>query len=324
MPGKGQLDQVDNDEGATLTLNTMVSQIPQVLQPRKAMLEIRGGLQNTRVPLQSPQLVIGRAEECDLPLPDHFLSAHHARILVAHNFYYIQDLESRNGTAVNGKPVHFIRLADGDILTLGKTQIRFLLLDHEAADSLRALDLQAVQSLALAVEAKDPYTKGHSERVAEIARRLAIAMGFPEREVARVHTAGILHDIGKIGVPEDILHKQGKLSDEEYSIIRQHPVDGHNILKPLDFLADILPAVYHHHEQYDGTGYPDRLSGDAIPLWSRLLQVADTFDAMTSTRPYRIAMDKARAIDEIIRCSGTQFDPEVVKALMTFIRTPRL
>lgn len=314
------MDDFNDESEMTMTLCTLMRQQPAVEEKRRAMLQFTSGDHPVTFPLDSPQMTLGRGKDSDLCLPDHYLSGKHARILILHNFYYIQDMDSRNGTTVNGKPVKFLRLAHQDVIRVGQTELRFILLDTLDDTYSRKLNLQAVQSLALAVEAKDPYTKGHSERVAEISEHLAVVMGLSHADADRIRIAGVLHDIGKIGVPEAVLQKQGKLTDAEYEVIRKHPVDGHNILSPLNFLTDILPAVYHHHERYDGKGYPGKLAGAEIPLWARIIQVADTFDAMTTNRPYRKAFDKAYATGEVVHCAGTQFDPAVSQALAQIMK----
>ena len=172
-------------------------------------------------------------------------------------------------------------------------------------------------SLAQALEAKDFYTRGHSERVAELAVKLAMALGFSEREEENMRRGGLLHDIGKIGIKESILLKPGKLTEEEMAHIRSHPSRGYDICSPLKTLEPCLPIIRSHHERYDGDGYPDGLEGEAIPLKARITAVADAFDAMTTDRPYRkgMAIDTALKIFENEIDSG-QWDPNVVKALM--------
>lgn len=288
-------------------------------QKRHATLQFKNKSKTSTFSLDVPQIVIGRAKDVDLHINDNYLSGMHARILVVHNFYYIEDLGSRNGTKVNGKSISFIRLAHQDVIQLGQTSLNFNLTDSIDENYINTLNLQTIQSLALAVEAKDPYTKGHSERVGEISEHLATMMGLSPADTERVRIAGILHDIGKIGVSENLLLKKSKLEDGEYETIKQHPVEGQNILRPLNFLNDVIPAVYHHHERYDGTGYPDGLSGENIPYWARIIQVADTVDAMTSNRPYRAAMSKFQAISELSRCSGTQLDPNVTKTMLEIL-----
>ena len=183
-------------------------------------------------------------------------------------------------------------------------------------DRQRALFISMVKSLVSALEAKDIYTRHHSARVTEISLKIAREMGFGERDLADLELAGLLHDIGKIGVPEHILNKPGTLTPEEMTQIREHPVHGESILRPIIELAQITKIVRHHHERYDGTGYPDKLKGLEIPLGARIMAVADTYDAITSRRPYRGEESHHFAVKEIIRCSGAQFDPEVVQHFM--------
>ena len=171
-----------------------------------------------------------------------------------------------------------------------------------------------IRALTSAIDAKDPYTCGHSDRVARIAVRLAQEMGYPPEMLSRVYLAGLLHDIGKIGVNDAVLQKPGKLTDEEYDHIKTHVEKGHRILAGLKQLDDILPVVLHHHESWDGTGYPHKLAGEAIPPIARIVAVADAYDAMASNRPYRSRMPNDK-IDEIIRKgAGRQWDPQVVEA----------
>lgn len=171
---------------------------------------------------------------------------------------------------------------------------------------------ETIQGFAMAIEAKDRYTIGHSERVAKIALELCKGLGLSEEETAKIFQAALLHDIGKIGIRYEELNKPEKLTPKEYEMFKLHPVIGKKILQPITFLQDILPAIYHHHEQYDGSGYPDGLRGEEIPLGARILAIADTYDAMTSDRPYRPALSHEVAIEELKRCSGTQFDPKLV------------
>ncbi|MGE0608652.1 MAG: HD-GYP domain-containing protein [Pirellulales bacterium] len=171
-----------------------------------------------------------------------------------------------------------------------------------------------IRALINAIDAKDSYTCGHSDRVALVAKRIAEQMGVPPAECERYYLAGLLHDIGKIGVPDRVLQKPGSLTAEEFSHIKQHPQIGHSILSQVEQLADLLPGVLHHHESVDGRGYPSRLRGDEIPLLGRILAVADSYDAMTSSRPYRVAMPVAKAEAILLEGAGTQWDSQVVAA----------
>lgn len=175
---------------------------------------------------------------------------------------------------------------------------------------------ETIQGFALAIEAKDRYTIGHSERVARLSLELCKGLGMSEEETRRVFQAALLHDIGKIGIKYEDLNKPEKLTPKEYEMFKLHPVIGKKILQPITFLQDILSDIYFHHEQYDGSGYPEGLRGEEIPIGARILAIADTYDAMTSDRPYRPALSHEVAIEEIKRCSGTQFDPRLVEVFI--------
>jgi putative nucleotidyltransferase with HDIG domain len=185
-------------------------------------------------------------------------------------------------------------------------------------EDVHGLMMGLLHSLTSAVDAKDAYTCGHSERVALVSRHLAQQMGLGERDVEQVYMAGLLHDVGKIGVPEAVLQKAGKLTAEEFEQIKKHPEIGARILQDVKQIRDIVPGVLHHHERYDGKGYPMGLAGQDIPLLGRVICLADCFDAMTSSRTYRRALPLEVALTEIRRCSGTQFDPALAE---TFLRT---
>jgi HD-GYP domain-containing protein (c-di-GMP phosphodiesterase class II) len=177
----------------------------------------------------------------------------------------------------------------------------------------KALVWGTLQALTAAIDAKDEYTHGHSERVALLGTMLARAAGFPEAQLERVRLAGLVHDIGKIGVRDRVLRKRGRLTNEEYAQLKRHPTVGCAILKDLGPLADLMPGVRHHHERWDGLGYPDGLSGEAIPMLGRVLAVADAFDAMSSDRSYRQALDRSRVMQEIESNAGSQFDPSLAR-----------
>ncbi len=181
----------------------------------------------------------------------------------------------------------------------------------------QAMFMGMLRSLTAAIDAKDRYTCGHSERVAWLAAELARASGCDSDYAERVYIAGMLHDVGKIGVPEAVLSKPGRLTDEEFDQIKLHPEIGYNILRDIPTLDDVLPGVLSHHERIDGRGYPQGLEGEELPLIARLLGLADSFDAMSSTRSYRAAMPREKVLSEIERCAGTQFDPELAKAFLT-------
>ena len=180
-------------------------------------------------------------------------------------------------------------------------------------------NFETVRSLAMAVEAKDKYTRGHSERVAFYAARMGSRLDIGPDEIQDLERAAIMHDIGKIGVPESIIQKPDQLTEEELQRVRSHPGDGERIVAGLTFMANCLPVVRGHHERIDGQGYPDGLAGEAICLGARIIAVADSYDAMTTPRPYRGAMSHAQAVAELQRCAGTQFDPRCVAALIATV-----
>ena len=187
---------------------------------------------------------------------------------------------------------------------------------HDKNQELERAYLDTIGILRQTVEAKDPYTRGHSDRVSEYSVLIGKKLGLDEKTLHILKIGGLFHDIGKIGIPDSILLKESKLSDEEYSQIKNHPMIGVHMLGDAAIFTDILPIVKHHHERYDGRGYPSQLVGDDIPYVARIAAVADTFDAMTSKRSYRdsLPIDVVRA--EIERCSGTQFDPNIAKVFL--------
>ena len=177
---------------------------------------------------------------------------------------------------------------------------------------LQAANQDHVYALAATVDAKDPYTYGHSKRVAAIAEKIGKAIGLSQEALSRLYSAALLHDIGKIGVPDSILTKPDRLTPEEYEIIKRHSAEGARIVGYIKELTDIVPAILHHHEWYNGNGYPYGLKGNSIPLGARITSVADAYDTMTTERPYRNTVSPEQACEELTRCSGTQFDPMIV------------
>ncbi|MFQ5829983.1 MAG: HD-GYP domain-containing protein [Candidatus Methylomirabilia bacterium] len=172
--------------------------------------------------------------------------------------------------------------------------------------------LQSLHGLANALEARDPYTRGHSERVARLAHRLGLECGLSPPSARVVAQAALLHDLGKIGIPEWVLGKAAPLTAAEWVVMRQHPVVGAQIVAPLDFFAEGAFVVRHHHERCDGSGYPDRLAGEAIPLGARIVAVADVYDALTSDRPYRRRLSPTEAMRELEAAAGSRLDAMVV------------
>lgn len=176
----------------------------------------------------------------------------------------------------------------------------------------RTLFMGTLRALTASIDAKDAYTRGHSERVALLAGQMASVMGLDHDTVELYRIAGLVHDVGKIGVPEAVLCKSARLSSSDFEFVRRHPQIGHDILKDIPLLQPVLPGVLHHHERFDGRGYPHGLAGQNIPLVARVLALADAFDAMSSNRAYRPARSRQQVTDEIRRCAGTQFDPALV------------
>ncbi len=191
----------------------------------------------------------------------------------------------------------------------------------EKHQDLRTAYVQTIRALAEAVDAKDAYTRGHSERVGVYASKLTREMDYGKDLIERVYIAGLLHDVGKIGVRDAVITKPDRLTDDEYDEMKRHPEIGAKIIEPVDFLADVVPCVRHHHEWFDGSsrGYPDRLIGNQIPLPSRIILVSDTVEAMTSDRPYRKALPLEVVVAELHKFSGSQFDPACVEPFLRML-----
>ncbi len=187
---------------------------------------------------------------------------------------------------------------------------------------MRELFMGVLHALTSSIDAKDAYTRGHSQRVAELSRELARRIGLGEEQCERVYLSGLLHDVGKIGVPESVLTKPGRLTDAEFDTIKKHPAIGAQILANIKQLQDIIPGVLFHHERWDGRGYPHQLAAEEIPLMGRIICVADSFDAMSSTRTYRPALPLETVLAEISRCAGVQFDPALAKVFVTLDFAP--
>jgi len=197
-------------------------------------------------------------------------------------------------------------------------------MNEELSDTYEKLEkayLDSIQTLRYTVEAKDPYTRGHSDRVSEYSVLIGKKLNLSEDQIKTLQVGGLFHDIGKIGIPDSILLKEAKLTDDEYSQIKNHPSIGAHILCNAEVFQDMIPIVKHHHEKFDGTGYPGKLKGEDIPYLARIAAVADTFDAMTSKRTYRNALPLDVVTAEIERCSGTQFDPDIAKVFIDLLNT---
>jgi putative two-component system response regulator len=181
---------------------------------------------------------------------------------------------------------------------------------------LQDLLMGVLHALTATIDAKDPYTCGHSNRVAIISKRLAESMGLPAQRVQQIYLAGLMHDIGKIGVPESVLCNPGRLTPQEYEAVKKHPALGAKILGGIRQLDDVIAGILYHHERLDGRGYPQGLYGDEVPLDARIIGLADCFDAMSSDRTYRKALPLEAVVNEVRKCAGTQFAPEVVAHLL--------
>ncbi|MBL7125804.1 MAG: response regulator [Dehalococcoidales bacterium] len=193
----------------------------------------------------------------------------------------------------------------------------------EQANKIRASFLNAITALVYALEAKDAYTSGHSQRVSDLSAAIARKLNLPRGQIDKLKLAGLLHDIGKIGVQESVLNKPGRLTEAEFALVKRHPEIGEHILSPIVDSTEILEAVRNHHEHFNGKGYPDGLQKDKIPLSARILAISDAYEAMTSERPYRKSMSADAARHEIERNQGTQFDPEIT-ATFTRIKEPHI
>jgi len=205
---------------------------------------------------------------------------------------------------------------DLDLLKILSSQIAFVIQNADLFKNLQQAYIDTLSALTSAIDAKDSYTHGHSKRVTELSVDLGKEVALTKSELEDIRLAGMLHDIGKIGIPENILNKPGRLTNDEFEVIKSHPDLGIRILTKVEFLSAVIPMILHHHERYDGRGYPMGLKGENIPLCARIIAIADTFDAMTSDRPYRKAMDISSALAEIAHCKGSQFDPDIAEAFV--------
>lgn len=191
-------------------------------------------------------------------------------------------------------------------------------------EQINKMSLQTITTIANIIDARDNYTKGHSTRVADYTALLAYKLGMNKNEIEDIHSIALLHDIGKLGIPDSILNKPGKLTNEEYQVMKNHTVIGGNILKDMSMLKDIDLGAKYHHERYDGKGYPDGLKGEQIPYIARIISVADAFDAMTSDRVYRKHLDSIIVINELEKGKSTQFDPVIADAMLSLIKSEKI
>jgi putative nucleotidyltransferase with HDIG domain len=291
-----------------------LDEAPVVLSSLRGLTTISGDLpfaksnfitavENARAAGDSKVLVPGKNSLADLARSEVLLES------VLHDGAVIGALVAGNrqgdDTDVGSNEIQLVNAAAGYLGLFHQNAYRFA--------QQRQQFLGTLHALSAAVDAKDPYTQGHSQRVGLLASQMAGKLGFDAEVIERFRVAGLLHDIGKIGVPEAILRKPTRLTDEEFDLVKQHPETGYRILKDLPSLQFHIQGVLHHHERWDGRGYPHRLAGDQIPLLARVLALADTFDAMSSNRSYRNGMPRSRVLDEIRASAGSQFDPALME-----------
>jgi putative nucleotidyltransferase with HDIG domain len=191
---------------------------------------------------------------------------------------------------------------------------------EKISDEITNLNEGLLETLAETIDLRDPYVLGHSRRVTEFATEIAKRLGLHEKQVELIRKGSLLHDIGKLGITEDILSKPARLTVKEYAIIQKHPSLGASLLEKSLYLRPLIPIVRQHHEHFDGKGYPDKLSGSQISIEARIVSVADAIEAMSSDRPYRKALSQDTIIEELTRCSGTQFDPRIVEKAIRIMR----
>jgi len=228
-------------------------------------------------------------------------------------------LDNRDGQLQGHNVIDDVEFCTGlaEISALAISNLMRIDIERRHADERQNLLLGTVGALVAAIDAKDTYTRGHSVRVAWLSKTLAEAMELDSSTLDEIHICGLVHDIGKIGIPEAILRKAGKLTDDEYDSIKEHPAIGERILSGVPQLATILPGVRSHHERWDGGGYPDGTKEKNTPFFGRLLGIADAFDAMCSSRAYREGLNRQEVLDEVKTCSASQFDPELVEIFLT-------
>ncbi|NOZ05832.1 MAG: response regulator [Chloroflexi bacterium] len=230
----------------------------------------------------------------------------------------------------DGKPLGVLNLSrakgaprfsesDINLLSILTDQATTAIRNAQLFQQVRDLYLRTIQSIAMAIQAKDPYTHGHSDKVADYTLSLSQTLGLGPEEIENLYTAALLHDIGKIGVREEVLHKPGPLTPEEYEHVKTHPLVAEQILRPISELGDIVDCIKHEHENWDGSGYPSGLRGEEIPRGARIIAVVDAFHAMTSDRPYRKAMSVEQALDILRNGAGRQWDPRVVAAWLEIV-----
>jgi putative nucleotidyltransferase with HDIG domain len=221
---------------------------------------------------------------------------------------------------ITDTPEGDITSRDLSLLTILAKQAALAIENVKLYESMKKDQISIIRALASTVDAKDHYTLGHSQKVSEYSAIIAEDMGLSERDIETIKYAALLHDIGKIALPDDIIKKPSRLTDQEFEIVQKHPNIGAKIIKEIEALAPMVPIVLHHHERCDGKGYPDGIKGDDIPLGARIVHVADAYDTMVSARAYRDMLPPELAISELRKNAGTQFDPKVVDVFITSLR----
>ncbi|MEW6094964.1 MAG: HD domain-containing phosphohydrolase [bacterium] len=219
---------------------------------------------------------------------------------------------------------HDLTQDDLNIISILSSQIAVSIENAQLFNQIKKFFLNTVKALSSTIDAKDPYTYGHSERVSEYSLAIAEELGLNSKEKEEIQLAALLHDIGKIGLPDVILHKPSGLSDEEFEEIKRHPLKGTKILEHIRELTTIIPGMRHHHERFEGGGYPDGLKGEEIPLIAKIISVADAFDAMTSDRSYRKNLGYDEALKRIKDCAGTQFEPKIVDIFVSLFKKGKI
>ena len=221
---------------------------------------------------------------------------------------------------ITDSPEGEITNRDLSLLTILAKQAALAIENVKLYESIKKDQISIIRALASTVDAKDHYTLGHSQKVSEFSVLISEELGLSEREIEIVKYAGLLHDIGKIAMPDDIIKKPSRFNEQDFEIAKKHPVIGAKIIKEIESLAPMVPIVLYHHERFDGKGYPDGLRGEDIPLGARIVHVADAYDTMVSARAYRDMLPPELAISELRKNAGTQFDPKIVDAFITSLR----
>jgi len=276
---------------------------------KKGQIQISEGIENEVVKNKEPLVVTDikidpRIKKAEYTLKEGIAAFLSAPLLAKEKVLGVLTIYSQ-------EPYHYTEEEKKMLVTLAN-QSAIAIENASLFKTVKESILNATKSLAEAIDAKDAYTRGHCERVAKLTMATARELGIPESRMESIYIASLLHDIGKIGVSENILHKPSELTKEEFEKIKTHPLLSVKILSPISFPWDILPAIRQHHERIDGKGYPDGLTGDEISLEARIIEVTDAYEAMISDRPYRKALSEEEAIMELKRCAGRQFDPQIV------------